>query len=114
MQDPWFLKDHSPLDLEIQDLAFVMLKIQVLLFIILFGLPNIANLRFGLSNIEYSEGFGNSRYLACQLLKIQTLEIQYLACPRIQDLARQILKVQDLEVMNGKCKTLQEGFLASC
>ena len=99
---PMVLKDHSPLDLEIQDLACVMLKIQVLLFMILFCLPNIANLRFGLPNIEsasfgntrfgqpnieYSEGFGNSRYLACQLLKIQTLEIQYLACPRIQDLA---------------------------
>ena len=97
---PMVLKDHSPLDLEIQDLACIMLKIQVLLFIILFGLPNIANLRFGLPNIEsasfensifgqlnieYSEGFGNSRYLALQLLKIQTLEIQYLACPRNQD-----------------------------
>lgn len=43
--------------------------------------------------------------LACQMLRILALEIEYLACQilKIDDLENNMEEVQDLGVANGKC-----------
>lgn len=94
MHDPWFLKDHSPIDLKFKIWPAYCLKFKFSYS--WFGLPNIENLRFGLPNIESGSSknsrfglsiidyswFGNSRFClpSVERIKMFAMQIVLHAC----------------------------------
>ena len=80
LQDPWFLKDHPLLDLEIQDLACIII---------------VETSSFAIHDLACQNNIEND--LGCQILNLQGWKFKIWPA-----------KYRDLEVSNDKCKTLQE------